>query len=256
MREAAQRLRRGVALPDEIDMAEADVDRLALRRSWSRCRAARRSACRSRSSAGTGGRALHICARNIRTCARGRRRIARIRRADWALASHRRLCRRPARTDRRSRSRTPRSASSRKACATSAGTCAFIAQVSDRSPSAPNLRPAMKTMFCTFGSRLMAASSSRSQAMVSMPRASSHAFDAGVAEARDADDAAAGQGGLCEARQRRSHLAGDAEDHDVAVDFLRSSISAWLGRHSSSSSAAMSESSSAKCRASAACFCP
>src|SRR6478609_6712177 len=30
MRQAAQRLRGGVALPDEIDMAEADVDRLAL----------------------------------------------------------------------------------------------------------------------------------------------------------------------------------------------------------------------------------
>ena len=29
MREAAQRLRGGVALPDEVDMAEADVDRLA-----------------------------------------------------------------------------------------------------------------------------------------------------------------------------------------------------------------------------------
>src|SRR5947199_3895473 len=29
MREAAQRLRRGIALPDEIDMAEADVDRRA-----------------------------------------------------------------------------------------------------------------------------------------------------------------------------------------------------------------------------------
>ena len=31
MREAAQRLRRGVALPDEVDVAEADVDRLAVK---------------------------------------------------------------------------------------------------------------------------------------------------------------------------------------------------------------------------------
>ena len=54
--------------------------------------------------------------------------------------------------------------------------------------------------------------------MVSMPRASSHAFAPGIAEARHADDAAAGQGGLGKARQRRSHLAGDAEDHEVAVD--------------------------------------
>src|SRR5258708_16624898 len=31
MREAAQRLRRRLALPDEIDVAEADIDRLALK---------------------------------------------------------------------------------------------------------------------------------------------------------------------------------------------------------------------------------
>src|SRR5258708_22222172 len=31
MCEAAQRLRRRIALPDEIDMAEADIDRLALK---------------------------------------------------------------------------------------------------------------------------------------------------------------------------------------------------------------------------------
>src|SRR5258708_37056953 len=31
MREAAQRLRRRIALPDEIDVAEADIDRLALK---------------------------------------------------------------------------------------------------------------------------------------------------------------------------------------------------------------------------------
>jgi hypothetical protein len=39
-----------------------------------------------------------------------------------------------------------------------------------------------------------------------------------LSEARDADDAAVGQGGPGKAGQRRTHLAGNAEDHDVAVD--------------------------------------
>ena len=105
-----------------------------------------------------------------------------------------------------------------KACATRAGTCEFIAQVSDRSPSAPNLRPAMKTMFGTFGSALMAASSSRSQLMVSTPRACSQSLTAGSLKRATPMTRRSGSGGLGEARQRRPHLAGDAEDHDVAVD--------------------------------------
>ncbi|MDT4809012.1 hypothetical protein FQZ97_418840 [compost metagenome] len=60
-----------------------------------------------------------------------------------------------------------------KCSATSAGTCAFMAQVSGLSASAPNLRPAMKTTLAHGGSAAMAARSSRSQAMVSMPCASS-----------------------------------------------------------------------------------
>src|SRR4051794_24043087 len=52
------------------------------------------------------------------------------------------------------------------ACATSAGTWAFIAHVSDGSSSAPNLRPAMNTMLGAFGSAPIAASSSRSQCRV------------------------------------------------------------------------------------------
>jgi hypothetical protein len=44
---------------------------------------------------------------------------------------------------------------------------------------------------------------------------------AGVAESGNADDAAVGQGGLGEAGERRPHLAGDTEDHDVAIDFLQ-----------------------------------
>ena len=46
-------------------------------------------------------------------------------------------------------------------------------------------------------------------------------FYRGIAKARNADDAAAGQGSLGEAGERRSHLAGDAEDHDVAIDLLQ-----------------------------------
>ena len=43
-------------------------------------------------------------------------------------------------------------------------------------------------------------------------------LDGGIAEAGDADHAAIRHGGLGKARQRRPHLAGDAQNHDVAVD--------------------------------------
>src|ERR1700738_1864790 len=61
----------------------------------------------------------------------------------------------------------------RNASATIAGTCTFIAQVSGRSPSAPNLRPAMNTTLAKGGSRSTALRSRRSQAMVSTSRRSS-----------------------------------------------------------------------------------
>ena len=163
---------------------------------------------------------------------------------------------RPARTDRRSRSRTPRSASPAKACATKAGTWAFIAQVSDRSPSAPNLRPAMKTMFWTFRQRLDGGFIEQI-AIDGLDAAGLAATSCtlGVAEARDADDAAIGQGGLGEAGERRSHLAGDAEDHDVAVDLSRDRRSA-PGSAGTTDRRALRcrKSCPADCRASAACF--
>ena len=56
-----------------------------------------------------------------------------------------------------------------KLSATSAGTCAFIAQVKASCPDAPNLRPAMKTTFGNFGSASICLRSSRSAAMHSMP---------------------------------------------------------------------------------------
>ena len=57
----------------------------------------------------------------------------------------------------------------RKACATSAGTWVFMAQVSGLLASAPNLRPAMNTTLAHCGRAAIASRSSRSQAMVSMP---------------------------------------------------------------------------------------
>src|SRR5439155_9121076 len=127
-----------------------------------------------------------------------------------------------------------------KVCATKAGTCEFIAQVSARSPSAPNLRPAMKTMFGIFGSALMAASSSRSQLSVSTPRPCSQSLTAGSLK-------------RATPMTRRSGAAAFARPASVGPIFpatpkimisppalRRSSISAWLGRHSRSSRSAIS----------------
>ena len=55
------------------------------------------------------------------------------------------------------------------ASATSAGTCAFIAQVRSSWPEEPNLRPAMKMTFGSFGSASTCLRSSRSASMHSMP---------------------------------------------------------------------------------------
>ena len=59
------------------------------------------------------------------------------------------------------------------ASATSAGTCAFIAQVRSSWPEEPNLRPAMNTTLASFGSASTCSRSSRSAAMHSMPPAAS-----------------------------------------------------------------------------------
>ena len=60
---------------------------------------------------------------------------------------------------------------SRKVSATMAGIATFIAQVSDRAPAVPNLRPAMKITFGHLGSCATASRSARSQAMVSTSQA-------------------------------------------------------------------------------------
>src|SRR6266851_6493116 len=130
---------------------------------------------------------------------------------------------------------------SRKACATSAGTCAFITQVSDRSPSAPNLRPAMKTMLGTFGSASMAASSRRSQLMVSTPRACSHSFTLASLKRATPMILRSGRAALARPASVGPILPETPRIMMSPSIFLRSSISAWLGRHSRSSRAAISE---------------
>src|SRR5882757_9828209 len=128
-----------------------------------------------------------------------------------------------------------------KACATSAGTCEFIAQVSDRSPSAPNLRPAMKTMFGVFGSALTAVSSRRSQLMVSTPRACSHSFVPASLKRATPMILRFGSAALARPASVGPILPETPRIMMSPSIVLRSSISAWLGRHSSSSRAARSE---------------
>src|SRR5829696_9130694 len=127
-----------------------------------------------------------------------------------------------------------------KACATSAGTCEFIAQVSDRSPSAPNLRPAMKTMFGIFGSALMAASSSRSQWMVSTPRPCSQSLTAGSLKRATPITRRSGAAALARPASVGPILPATPRTMMSPATLRRSSISAWLGRHSRSSRSAIS----------------
>ena len=149
-------------------------------------------------------------------------------------------CRRRARRDRRSRSRTRRCARPGNACATSAGTCEFIAQVSARLPSAPNFLPAMKMMFGDFGSALIAVSSSRSQLMVSTPRASSHSFTPGSEKRATPITLRSGWAALARPARVGPILPPTPSTMMSPSTLLRSSISAWLGRHSNSSRAAIS----------------
>ena len=102
------------------------------------------------------------------------------------------------------------------ASATSAGTCAFIAQVKSSWPDEPNLRPAMNTTLASFGSASICWRSRRSAAMHSTPQARELLAQVRLAEARDADHALAGRRALGEPRQGRSDLAADAQDDEVA----------------------------------------
>ena len=126
------------------------------------------------------------------------------------------------------------------ACATSAGTCAFIAQVSDRSPSAPNLRPAMNTMLGACGSAAIAASSSRSQLMVSMPRARSQSFTLASLKRATPMMRRPGRAALANPASVGPILPATPRIMMSPSTLPRSSSNAWLGRHSRSSRAAIS----------------
>ena len=126
---------------------------------------------------------------------------------------------------------------SRNVSATMKGTPTFIAQVSDGLPAAPNLWPAMKTT-------LLHARQALERSRVE--QIAGDALDApGVellaqallGEARDADDALAGA--ARHARERRPHLAADAEHHDL-VDAGEVALELGVGRVMNSSSSATS----------------
>ena len=82
-------------------------------------------------------------------------------------------------------------------------------------------------------------------------------LDGGIAEAGDADHAALRHGGLGKARQRRPHLAGDTQNHDVAVD-LAEIVDQRLARAAQQfvEMRRYRQSLRAGCRGSAACFFP
>ena len=105
------------------------------------------------------------------------------------VASRRAGAGRPASGRRRCRSRRRRSAPPGSARRRAPARSVFIAQVRPGLPLAPNLWPAAKTTFGASGSAAMAARSSRSQAIVSMPCRGEPVAHRRLAEAGDADDA-------------------------------------------------------------------
>src|SRR3954468_11090909 len=127
-----------------------------------------------------------------------------------------------------------------KACAISAGTCAFIAQVSERSPSAPNLRPAMKTMLGAFGSAWIAVSSIRSQLIVSTPRACSQSLTPASLKRATPMTRRSGAAALASPASVGPILPATPRIMMSPSTGARSSINAWVGRHRRSSSAAIS----------------
>ena len=148
--EAAQRVAVRVALPDRVEEADGQVDRLAgedLARDVDERAVAQvdgvvepedqRAQCPARAT-------------RTRRRARGRGRTARIRRPAPAGPLQSAPGRRPARADRRCRSRTPPCATSLKCSATRAGTTVLVVQVMSVRSSVPNLRPARNS---TLGKR-------------------------------------------------------------------------------------------------------
>ena len=148
---SAMRVR--VALPDRVHVAHREVDRLAVAHARSRCRRARRSGGRPRSSGARSPPACRCATRRVlehALASEARRGVLadRCRRVD--LARSRTVDR--ARAGRRCRWRTRRCAPARSARRTCAGTSVFIAQVSDGALAVPNFCPAMKMTFAASGS--------------------------------------------------------------------------------------------------------
>src|SRR4051794_37943013 len=98
----------------------------------------------------------------------------------------------------------------------------------------------MNTIFGTFGSALMAASSSRSQLMVSTPRACSQSLTAGSLKRATPITRLSGTAAFARPASVGPILPATPKIMMSPSTLRRSSISAWLGRHSRSSSAAIS----------------
>src|ERR1051326_4728944 len=145
MAQAAQRQRIGVALPDYVDMAHGDVDRLIV--------------------AHLAGDVEQNAVAHVDCVIQPEQPAGR-------AISLRKIVEHALTADARTRI-VARAGEPRKCSATKAGTCTFIAQVSAGLSCAPNLRPAMKMTLRSCGSFCTAARSSRSQAMVSTPCACS-----------------------------------------------------------------------------------
>jgi len=192
MREAAQRISAGVALPDDVHMAGREIDRLAVAHLARDVEPARRNAGRSRSSGEQPAR----------------RAVSRAEMLEQALAPDTGIGVFARRIERRVFVRSHLvdgnegvHAAGRKGddprflkrSATSPGRNVFIAQVSGWSALEPNLRPAMKTTFRARGRSASAFASSRSARIVSTPH-SQLLPDSRLAESRDADDPPAGRG--------------------------------------------------------------
>src|SRR5262249_22634662 len=128
----------------------------------------------------------------------------------------------------------------RKACATSAGTWAFIAQVSGGLPSAPNLRPAMKMMLEAWGRRRSAASSSRSHWIVSMPRRLSQFSTPSSLKRATPMIRRSGRAAFASPASVGPILPPTPRTMISPSTRARSSTKAWLGRHNSSSRASTS----------------
>ncbi len=236
-REAAQDLRVGVALPDDVDVAHGDVDRLAALHLRGDVEEDAVAHVDRVVEADDAARRAVLAPRSTRTCARGRGTTARIRRPAPAASTRSRRRGRPAPGRRRCRSRRRRCATRGSARRRAPARARSSPRSAPALPLAPNLWPAAKITFGASGSAAIGGA---------VEQVAGDRLDAvrrelvahrAVAEAGDADDAPRRRGALGQARQRRPHLAGDAEDQEVAFDGAELVDQGAVGRVRNSSSA-------------------